>query len=463
MDGRTGGGLLVVAVLVLAAGCVGIVDDETAGEGDNGTAIEASNQTGTPEQTSEQESDEASSQPPHASIFQNATRQPLDETNATALLGAEVEMDDPAGLQGFTWEVPAAAVIEHPAFSSLEDPPETVALRGASVVEGGDEALEAWGLFAYDLSGDEAQVLSVLTASPATVESQFPAPAETRETEAEAYNFVLYLGTDELEAGDRVGFVLAARGASGNSFGVGLQPIVDPPDDDDPEPAEDLEELRGSAPETVLLPREGSGDGLHLGSFIDLTGPLVPYRQTVWTPAVEVEEGVPTQQPPLASARSTTVQSSFSARDGWATANGASFDVLGAEAGRWQVEADLHGTQVNAGGPFVDAPFLPLGPAAGFPFFSATDGGSGGSEATFTVEGAGVHQWILFTHLGLGDPLETLVGSASATDSSAPEGPTIDPVVVHTSEAQWTFAGGPGPSISMLGFPFEAVEPALSG
>ncbi len=431
-------GALIVVLALLAGGCIGIGGDE---------------------QPQAEEDAQTSAEDVSASQA-NVEEARLDEVEAKVpdiedAFELSTSAADPARLAAFEWTVPEDAIVEYP-FDPFDEDPTTVILKGVPRLADEDGEVPTWAVFAFALDGSEAELLSVGVQTDITLEQTGLASSSGEEIEPSASPFVTFLGIDDLSPGDKVGFVLAARGEGQQTLNLTLRALDETPEDDFPEPPEDLEALENATNRTIPLNQKAMGTGLHAASYGEFSFLVNPTRWTIQTPGLTVEEGLTEERPPVASARSTTIESAFEADGGWATINALTFGSV--EAGQWEATARAHDASIESSGAIVTTPATSTSPVLGAPTFGLAGGGAGSSGAEFTIETASVNDILFFTHLAFGEEPEALFG-VPAEDIEFPWDGIVSAPALAAEPGQLTFLDPSGASVTtILDVPDDVAE-----
>jgi hypothetical protein len=310
-------------------------------------------------------------------------------------------------LTGFRWTIPRGALVPFGSFAGWE----YLYLEVLPVVPS-DQAtpVEEWDLFVFRL-GREAELLATVL-NPTLDFVGRPGvlfQGDTVGPSLQPFYISMLSFDDELEEGDELGFVLAARSPESAEMGLLLRVADDQPD------YTDLPEEPDDFPDAVSLPPAGTGKGLQTALYADINSLLV-LGYTMQTPAAVVEERLPVELHTGVSVRDMTVSASYP-NAGWTFT---SAQYWGSHMqGTWDLEGDLHGTAVDTGGV---ASYHMLSPttiaevlAFGLPVFEAVQEGEGASSAAFTVLVSNVdyYEYMQFMQVDLGTDLASLLGTRS--------------------------------------------------
>jgi len=398
--------------MLLLAGCIGV-------EGDGAPAAET--------QSTEQADDDTSptAKASTSELFPDARDDPLKETNATDWYTAGASASQPAEVTAFRWVVPEDTVRPYP----YSDGDSTVYLDVVPVVEDAD-ALEQFALYAFDLSADEAEPLSLNVQTTVTFTERSAVPGAGGETtvDVEPEPYRTLLGISDVQAGDEVGVVLVAESTVPQPVGIAFEPLETSRDLEE-EPPEDLDGLRADTEpdDPVALDPEGGAEKAHAGLYLEANGMLSGV--TLASEDVEVaHEGSPDLRP-TATVRDTRIESTFDTSSG--TSGAAAVYLANAAVGSWQASVDAHGESTQAEGTVVHANAVPGGSAAylvfGLPFLVGFGGGEGSSSIAMDVEATSANagtttqaqEFFATFHYGFGASMESLYGVPAAQDSGA--------------------------------------------
>lgn len=347
--------------------------------------------------------------------------------NATAAdwFALDLTAGPDATLAGAWWTVPAGAAVEDRIAKEYWDEDRTVVpLEVAFLLpESAEDALQEWAFYVFTKEEGDLVPASMMIATPFTHREH---GMETGESEVEVETLPFHVRLGNVEEGERIGIVVAARSAEPTPLRVGFRALPEDPAFED-EPAEDaasfLAARAGRAP--LALTPSGAGTGFQAAWYLDMESAfLLPFGIEAWTPAVQIEGGIEPDARPFASVRDQTFSASFDSPGGHAMAFG--FYFASQSVGQWSGQIDLRGEQVEGSGPVVESPAFSASLVTGFPFVAALADGEGPSQSRFHLD---VHsanptgfEVVLFEQIDLGAPLQTLLGEDGYAESGTYSG-----------------------------------------
>lgn len=344
--------------------------------------------------------------------------QPTTETASVETLASEAQApgwytvdataSPEASLGAFWWTVPEGARVPSPHWPDTKVVPLEAALllpENASLTE--------WALLAFHEDDDELVPLGGYISSPYDV--RFGGTLygdETVHEEAEDDPVFMPLWADEIEEGDRVGFVLAARSPEATTLQLAFRVLEKAPDHEE-EPSKDakrfLAEVEGLA--SAALPAHATGSGYQLAGYSSYAGFFLgSFRYELRTGPVEVQDvRSPESAAPFAQ-RATTIGAAFD-QGGW----GEQFGFFSADvaAGAWEVTGRSHAEEITVGGRVVDTPAGSAWPVSALPVYMASGEGEEGAASELRLDligSGGQYEFLGFFQLDLGATLTSLFG-----------------------------------------------------
>lgn len=325
----------------------------------------------------------------------------------------EVDATPEGGLAAFRWTVPAGAEVPWPGNEFLGVNETTILLEVAPILpNGSDPRAPDWLLMGIDTEGGTADVVTSVASMPLTTRDVGPLGEAHTEGEGVDRPTILLLGMSDFAEGEELAFVLGARSASPEPFGLAFRVRT--------EAIEDLEVAETTAaflaqrdaPPASLAPI-GAGSGLHLGLFFEVSTFMPPFATRAWERrggAMEVDGEVDPDLRPVAARRQQRIHSAFETERGWSTMTAIHFGA-GEQAGTFAVKVDRHGETYEVDGPLVSGAFLTPGLTA-LPLVTTVGEGAGGAGVALDLDLVERNTFLVLVvaQLSLGETLETLVG-----------------------------------------------------
>lgn len=385
-------------------------------------------------------------------LFENATTDPDRNTTVDDWFAVDAESGPDAPLTAFQWTVPEGAVLDIEFFDEQHD---TVVLEVVPHLPD-DASLTEWAMLAFH-EGDDGQELRSALASVTVEQRSSIAVLEEEDTqEAELESSYLFLGVDEVDAGDTVTFVTTARTEQPADLGVAFRPLpVIPASLTDP--AEDPGELRAQeATSPIELTARANATGFQPAFYFEgnVNG---AFGFEAWTEHVDVERGAPADTRPMASVRDLTLSATFESASGWGLGSAYHFGSSGAET--WSTSADVHGTTLEQNRHIVQAGAVPGGFATnlltGFPVYFVIGDGEGGTDVQVDIEGAHVNEqeFLGVFQVDIGASLTELTGEAGATEAETFDGLADDRTRLTYEDGTARILGVDGPALVLQGLP----------